>query len=392
MIYRPGAANDENAEEKMRTMRKAVKLIIVASVVAVAACQGGNAAEADSAAVETSTIGTENIAVVKNGSLQSGPMISGALTPEREAEVRAQVGGSVLQTYVDQGQAVRAGQTLARIEAGGLQDVFLSARAAVTSASNNADIARRELERAEKLLAAGAIAERDIEQARRNTIAANAALADARARLATARKQVGNTVVTAPFSGVVSARAVSAGDVVQPGAALFTIVDPSSMRLEASVPAEHLSQVRMGTTTNFTVSGYPGKEFTGRVTRINPVADPATRQVRIVVTIPNTSGGLVGGLFANGRLASQVSTGLIVPASAIDTRSSIPAVLRIKNGKVERVQVQLGLHDEGAEQIEIKAGVQAGDTLLVGAAQGITPGTMVKVSVPSDRGPSEPRS
>ena len=367
-------------------------LIIFATAVAVAACQGGNAAEADSAAVETSTVGTENIAVVKSGNLQSGPMVSGSLSPEREAQVRAQVGGSVLQTYADQGQPVRAGQTLARIEAGGLQDVFLSARAGVTAAVNNADIASRELARAEKLLAAGAIAERDIEQARRSAIAANAALADARARLATAQKQVRNTVVTAPFSGVVSARAVSAGDVVQPGGELFTVVDPSSMRLEASVPAEYLTQVRVGTATSYTVSGYPGREFTGRVTRINPIADPATRQVRIVVTIPNSGGALVGGLFANGRLATQTASGLIVPASAIDTRSSVPAVLRIKNGKVERVQVQLGLRDEGSEQVEIRAGVQAGDTLLVGAAQGITPGTMVKVSVPSDRGPSEPRS
>jgi RND family efflux transporter MFP subunit len=308
--------------------------------------------------------------------------------PEREAAVRAQVGGSVLQTFVDQGQAVRAGQTLGRIESGGLQDVYLSARSGVTSASNNADIARRELERAQKLLAAGAIAERDIEQARRSAISANAALADARARLATAQKQVGNTIITAPISGVVSDRQVSAGDVVQPGALLFTVVDPSSMRLEGSVPAEQLSQVRLGAPVTFTVNGYPGRTFTGKVTRVNPTADPATRQVRIVVSIPNAEGRLVGGLFATGRLASESRTGMVVPASAVDSRSNVPAVFRIKGGKVERVPVQLGLRDEGAERVEIASGVQVGDTLLLGAAQGITPGTIVKVSSPSDRATS----
>ena len=305
--------------------------------------------------------------------------------PEREAAVRAQVGGSVLQTFVDQGQAVRAGQTLGRIESGGLQDVYLSARSGVTAANNNADIARRELERAEKLLAAGAIAERDIEQARRSAISANAALADARARLATAQKQVGNTVITAPISGIVSDRQVSAGDVVQPGALLFTVVDPSSMRLEGSVPAEQLSQVRLGAPVTFTVNGYPGRSFTGKVSRVNPTADPATRQVRIVISIPNAEGRLVGGLFATGRLASESRTGMVVPASAVDSRSNVPAVFRIKGGKVERVPVQLGLRDEGAERIEIASGVQVGDTLLLGAAQGITTGTIVKVSSPSDR-------
>ena len=373
--------------ESYRSSSKLLSIAALGTLLAVSACKGGAAAETDSAAAET-TIGTENIAVVVNGVLQSGPTVSGAIMPEREAAVRAQVGGSVLQTFVDQGQAVRRGQTLARIEAGGLQDVYLSARAGVTAASNNADIARRELARSEKLLAAGAIAERDIEQARRAAIAANVGLADARARLATAQKQVGNTVITAPMAGIVSDRQVSAGDVVQPGALLFNVVDPSSMRLEGSVPAEQLSQVRLGAPVSFTVNGYPGRTFTGKVTRINPTADPATRQVRIVISIPNTEGRLVGGLFANGRLASQSHNGMVVPASAVDSRSNVPAVFRIKNGRLERVPVQLGLRDEAAETVEIASGVQVGDTLLLGAAQGITTGTIVKVSTPSDKATS----
>jgi len=357
----------------------------------VAACNRGTAAESDSATAAPMTIGPENIAVVANGSLSSGPAISGALMPEREAAVHAQVGGSVLRTYVDQGHSVRAGQVLARIEGGGLQDAFLSARAGVTAARNSADIARRELSRSQKLLAAGAIAERDAEQARRNAGAADAVLADARARLAMAQKQVGNTTVTAPISGIVSDRQASAGDVLQPGSAMFTVVDPSSMRLEASVPAENLSQVRIGTPVAFAVSGYPDRDFAGRVTRINPTADPATRQVRIFISIPNTAGTLVGGLFANGRLSSDTRTGLIAPVSAIDSRSSVPAVLRIKQGKVERTPVQLGLRDEGSERIEITSGVQEGDTLLTGAAQAISPGTVVKVSAPNDEPRKESR-
>lgn len=361
--------------------------LLFAALLWISACKGGSAAESDSSAA-TTTIGTENIAIVTNGVLQSGPTVSGTIAPEREAVVRAQVGGSVLQAHAEQGQSVRAGQTLARIDAGGLQDVYLSARAGVTSASNNADIARRELARAEKLLAAGAIAERDIEQARRGAIAANAALADARARLATAQKQVGNTVIAAPITGIVSERPISAGDVVQPGAHLFTVVDPSSMRLEGSVPAEELSQVKLGAPVTFTVNGYPGRTFTGRVSRVNPTADPATRQVRIVISIPNAEGRLVGGLFANGRLASESRSGMVVPVNAVDSRTNVPAVYRIKGGKVERVPVQLGLRDEGAERIEIASGVQVGDTLLLGAAQGITPGTIVTVSTPSDKAAS----
>ncbi len=340
---------------------------------------------AEKAAASGTIIGNENIAVVEVGPISTGPSISGALIPERAATVRAQLSGSVMQTYAEQGQAVRAGAVLARLDQTALQEPYLSARAGLASASNSNDIAQRELARSQKLLAAGAISERDIDQSRRNAIAARAALEDARARLATAQKQLGNATVTAPISGVVSERQVSAGDVVQPGGALFTVVDPSSMRLEASVPADQLALVRVGVPVSFTVTGYPDRQFLGRVTRVNPTADPTTRQVRLYVSIPNAGKTLVGGLFANGRIAATAHNGIAVPVSAVDMRGTVPTVVRIKKGKADRVQVQLGIRDEGSERIEILSGVQSGDTLLLGAAQGITPGTPVRVSIPNDK-------
>ncbi|HZD85072.1 MAG TPA: efflux RND transporter periplasmic adaptor subunit, partial [Gemmatimonadaceae bacterium] len=338
---------------------------------------------AETAKLETMVVGPENITVASNGSIMTGPSISGTLEPDREAVLRAQVSGSVLQTYADQGQAVNAGTVLARIDASGIQDAYTSARAGLVSARNAADVAAKDLARNEKLLTAGAIAERDIDQSRRASIAAQAALEDANSRLATAEKAYRSTTVTAPFSGVISERPVSAGDVVQPGTALFTVVDPSSMRLEASVPAEQLASIRIGVPVNFTVSGYPGREFVGRITRINPTADPTTRQVRIYVSIPNEGRALVGGLFANGRMSTATKMGLVVPQSAVDVRSSIPSVMRVKQGKVEKVQVKIGLTDKTSETIEVLSGLQPGDTLLMGAAMGITPGTPVRISAPT---------
>ena len=342
-----------------------------------------NASAAETTKLEMITVGTENIAVATTGSIMAGPTISGTLEPEREAVLRAQVQGSVLQTYADQGQAVSPGTVLARIDATGIQDAYTSARAQVVAAKNAADIATRDQARNEKLLAAGAIAERDIEQSRRAAIAAQAALEDANSRLASAEKQFRSTTVTSPFAGVVSERPVSAGDVVQPGTALFTVVDPSSMRLEASVPAEQLSLIHVGVPVVFTVSGYPGREFVGHIVRVNPTADPTTRQVRIYVSIPNAGRALVGGLFATGRMSSATKTGLVVPASAVDVRGTSPSVMRVKGGKAEKVQIQVGITDKTSETIEVLSGIQAGDTLLLGAAQGITPGTPVKVSVSS---------
>ncbi len=363
--------------------RKSAAILSLFALAAVNACsKSDKVSAAETAKAETMIVGPENIAVATNGSIMTGPTISGTLEPDREAVLRAQVSGSVLQTYADQGQAVNAGTVLARIDASGIQDAYTSARAGLVSARNAADVAAKDLARNEKLLGAGAIAERDIEQSRRASIAAQAALEDANSRLATAEKAYRSTTVTAPFAGVVSERPVSPGDVVQPGTALFTVVDPSSMRLEASVPAEQLASIRIGVPVNFTVSGYPGRQFVGRITRINPTADPTTRQVRIYVSIPNSGRALVGGLFANGRMSTATTMGLVVPASAIDVRGSFPSVMRVRQGKVEKVQVTVGLSDKTSETIEVLSGVQAGDTLLLGAAQGITPGTPVRISAP----------
>jgi len=346
--------------------------------------KGDNASAAETTKTDAITVGPENIAVVSNSTIMSGPSVSGTLEPEREAVLRAQMPGSVLQTYADQGQAVNAGAVLARIDASGVQDAYTSARAQVVAARNAADIASKDQARNEKLLAAGAIAERDIEQSKRASIAAQAALEDANSRLASAERQYRSTTVTAPFAGVVSDRPVSAGDVVQPGTALYTVVDPSSMRLEASVPAEQLSLIRVGVPVAFTVSGYPGRQFVGHITRVNPTADPATRQVRIYASIPNAVRTLVGGLFASGRVSTATRNGLVVPSAAVDVRGTEPVVTRVKGGKAEHVNVQIGLTDKSTETTEILAGLMAGDTLLLGAAQGITPGTPVRVTAPAN--------
>ena len=363
--------------------KSAAILLSFSALAALNACsKGDNASAAETAKGETMVVGPENIAVAANGSIMTGPSISGTLEPDREAVLRAQVSGSVLQTYADQGQAVNAGTVLARIDASGIQDAYTSARAGLVSARNAADVAAKDLARNEKLLAAGAIAERDIDQSRRASIAAQAALEDANSRLATAEKAYRSTTVTSPFAGVVSERPVSSGDVVQPGTALFTVVDPSSMRLEASVPAEQLASIRIGVPVDFTVSGYPGRQFVGRITRINPTADPTTRQVRIYVSIPNEGRSLVGGLFATGRMSTATKMGLVIPQSAVDVREAIPSVMRVKQGKAEKVAVKIGLTDKTSETIEVLSGLQPGDTLLLGAALGITPGTLVRISPP----------
>ncbi len=364
-------------------MAPLISLTLLASITAASACKKKDVAPTDAASV-VQDIGPENIALVKNDTLRTGPQLSGTLVPEREARLRAEVSGRVLQTMVEQGQRVSEGTLIGRIDDAAMNDQAVSAKSSVTQAQVALDQATRELQRSKTLLAAGAIAERDREAAERASVGAEAQLADAKARLSLAEKNIRNTLIKAPFSGVVSERTVSAGDVVSPGTALFTIVDPTSLRLEASVPAEAIGSIRVGAPVMFSVNGYPGRAFEGKVTRINPTADPLTRQVRIYATVPNGNGRLVGGLFANGSVSSETRVGLMVPEKALDQSGVGKFVMRLKGGKVEKVEVIVGLHDVSTESFEITKGLTAGDTVLLAQAQGISVGTQVRVSAPKD--------
>ena len=115
---------------------------------------------------------------------------------------------------------------------------------------------------------------------------------------------------------------------------MFTVVDPSSMRLEGSVPAEALNQVRLGAPVTFTVNGYPGRTFTGRVTRVNPTADPATRQVRDLYLDSECRGQAGWRIVREWTTRGDSRTGLVAPVNAVDARSNVPSVFRIKAGKV----------------------------------------------------------
>jgi RND family efflux transporter MFP subunit len=366
-------------EQRCRFGRKCSRVVVASLVVAASGCKGKEADTGMAAADPVVLIGRENLAVATLTELRSGPAISGSLEPKVEAKLRAEINGPVERTFADEGQRVRRGALLARIDDNAVRDAYLSAKSAVRTAESTVQNAQRNAERATRLAKAGALPERDLETALWNQTNAEGALADARARLASAQEQLANTQVRAPIDGIVSERQVAAGDVVQLGSAMFTIVDLRSLRLEATVPVEQVDRLKVGTPVEFEVSGF-NRRFTGRIERVNPAVDPATRQVRIYVAVPNAEQSLVAGLFAEGRVATDTRRAVAVPVSAVDLRGTSPVIRRVKGGKVDVVPVQLGVRDDSAELVEIHSGLAQGDTVLLGTAQGLTEGTAVRVT------------
>ncbi len=370
-------------------MTRTTHTLFVAGAAALAlgsiAC-GRGAAPAPTGSDAAMMVGRENLTVARQETLQVGPALSGTLEADRSAAVRAELGGAIVAINAEPGQAVAQGAVLARIDDSGVRDSYTSALSAAKTAELAVALAERNAARTHSLADAGAIADRDREQADWNLSSAQAQLADARARAASAEKQLARTVLRAPFSGVVSERPVNLGDVVQQGTPLFTVVDPAMLKLEGSVPLDGLEGLRPGTPVLFTVTGMGDEPLRGRISRVNPVADPATRQIRVTVNVPNTGRRLAAGLFADGRIALAERPGVVVPSGAVDRTGLRPAIVRVKGGRVERVEVTLGLLDEARDQTEIESGVAAGDTVLLGGARGLPPGTPVRVGSADELG------
>lgn len=325
-------------------------------------------------------IGPESVISVERAALETGPVISGSLEARQRATLIAKVAGTVERVAVELGDRVERGTLLARIEASALDEALASARAAVASRRQSQELASRQLERTRRLVRAGALAEHDLELASSALSAEMAQLAQAEAQLASVREQRAGAEVRAPWAGVLSEKSVHQGDVVSLGAPLFTLIDPSSMRLRANVPSESLSALHLGAPVTFRVRGLGEREFVGKIERIGPAADPITRQIPLLITLPNPGGTLVAGLFAEGRVATRRETGLIVPEAALTRSADEVQVRRLKNDRVEVVPVELGLEDPSSERALVTSGLSAGDRVLTGAARDLADHTQVQLT------------
>lgn len=361
--------------------------LLLATLMTLGACTRSNGAEA-TRETPPLVLGPNDVAVARLADIGSAVVISGPLEPAQVVNVRAQASGTVSGLRVDRGTSVRAGQVMAVIEAAGVRSQAAGARAGVAAARANLAVAEQRLEAARTLKQAGAMSEIDYRSAVAGHEAAQAQLAAAEAQAATAGEAAARTAITAPITGVVSQRFVQGGEAVNPGTPLFTVVNSSVLELAGQMGVAVAARVQVGQPVVFALDADPGREFRGRVARIDPTADPGTRQVGVYVHLANPGGRIVGGQFARGRIVTRSSQQVVVPEIAVRDAGASPSVLVVRGDRVERRPVTLGDRDESSGWIAVLSGVQAGETVLVAASADIPDGT--RVTVASDSAANNP--
>ena len=321
---------------------------------------------------------------VKTIEMQQGLAVSGPLKAINSAFIKARVAGELQGLTVREGDAVTAGQIIARIDSTEFVARVRQAQQQAESAKAQVDIAKRSFENNRSLVEQGFISKTALESSMATLAAAQASHQAAQAGADVATKSLDDTVLRAPITGVVSQRLAQPGERVGVDARIVEIVDLSRLELEASLSAADSVSVHVGQSAQLTVEGAT-QAISAKVARINPSAVAGSRSVLAYLALSSGT-GLRQGLFAQGTLATGTLKALAVPLSAVRTDKPQPYVQLVVNQQVVHQNVEPGARGEfdGQTMVAVQ-GLTEGAEVLQGRVGAVRAGTLVKTTVQGAR-------
>ncbi|WP_229725408.1 efflux RND transporter periplasmic adaptor subunit [Hymenobacter baengnokdamensis] len=292
--------------------------------------------------------------------------LPGELESFYQTDITPRVSAYVRRVNVDIGDHVRAGQVLAELDApeltAALNEALSKQKAAEATAQGSQGSYRRLRQTART---AGAVSPLAVDQARTQATSDSLNVVAARAHYRAAAQMAAYLRLTAPFAGTITERNAAPGAMVGQGTGvpLFRLRQLDPLRLRVAVPEAYVGEIKNGNPVQFTVRAFPGRTFTGKLTRTAGSVQAATRSEQVELDIPNPKEELKPGMFASASLPVKVSANsLFVPKSAVVNTAERTYLIRVADGRTELVDVQLG--DENAGQVQVFGRLQAGDVVL----------------------------
>ncbi|MFB3921317.1 MAG: efflux RND transporter periplasmic adaptor subunit [Terriglobia bacterium] len=361
--------------------KRSVRLaVLAAGCIAIVGCSNKPRAASDEAAAVVAEV---TVTRVERADISTTLAVSGivAALPNQDVRVSSLVPGRVEQMMVAEGDHVRSGAVLAKIDDRLLRDQARQAESAVEQARANLENARLNLDRNERLFQRGIAARKELEDARTQVSVDEAAMHQAEAAAALARLQVARAEVRSPLDGLVVKRWVSVGEQVDGTAAqpLFEVANLAEVELFGSVPAVYLQKIRIGQRLRISTDALPGKEFTARVVAISPAVDPATNVGLVRIRTANRADLLRLGMYLAAQLPLEThAQALVVPPQAVyRNQEGNPVVYRVRGEDAEAIPVRIGLETQA--RTELLGGVEAGDTIILTNGYGLGQHSKVKV-------------
>lgn len=386
------AAGGPSGESAMRARRR--RWPIVAAVLVLAAGAGGGylfthsgsskpAEKPDAAGIKKAEImelSPNDTAVIESRSLRIALPVSGSLNALSQATVKSKVAGEVMETPFAEGMQVRRGQVVVRLDTADLRARMATQQATLDDARARLALARKNQDNNLALLKQKFISQNAVDTAQNSVEVAEATVKSALSQLDIARRAVDDATVRAPIDGIISKRMVQPGEKAAPDMPMFSIVSLRQMVLEAQVPASEIPRIATGQQVDFTVEGFAGRPFSGKVVRINPAADAGSRAITVYVAVDNNDGALKSGMFAKGGITLQIAAPLpLLPLSALRQQNGAPMVLRIEGDRVVAQPVRLGLRNDDEGMVQIADGLAAGSRVIVARLDNVRNGSRIRL-------------
>ncbi len=358
-----------------------VLLLVAGGVVrALSARKAQQAAVEQAAAPKAQSVvelATTDVVKAEQRDLQRGLPISGSLKAVSSAFVKARIAGELQALTLREGDAVKAGQVVARVDATEVRARLKQAQEQADSAKAQIEIAQRQWNNNKALMDQGFISKTSLDTSLNTLTGAEANHKAALAAVDVARKGLDDAVLLAPISGVVAQRLAQPGERVAIDGRVIEIVDLSRLELEATLSAADSIEVRVGQEATLQVEG-SNRPIAARVARINPSAQAGSRGVLVYLALTDTQ-GLRQGLFAQGLLATGKTSALAVPLAAVRTDKPAPYVQVVEAQKVAHKPVEPGARGEAGKETWVAVtGVAADATVIRGHVGALREGTAVK--------------
>jgi RND family efflux transporter MFP subunit len=365
----------------MKRMMKTTILATILAIAALPACKPASKKEAGPAAA----VAGAPVRAAKVTRQRVTEKISYTTTLEawRKITITPEVGGKIARINVQEGDRVAAGQLLAEMDTESIRLQLRQAEAGQAVAQAAEADARRNKERLDRLFAENAVSAQQREQVQLAYESAAAQLEQARASVNLARYTLDQSLMKAPFAGIIASKNAEVGDVINPmmgssygaAAGVLTLVDYGRIKLVVEVAQGDIGRIRKGQPAHLTVGYAPGRDFLGEVTVVNLAADAATRRFGLEVRVDNPDLTLRPGTFGNLILEVEShENALAVPQKAVLDNSYVYVV---EGGKAVRKAVTLGL--ENTTSVEVLSGLAEGDLVIIEGNYGLEDGAAVEV-------------
>lgn len=345
-----------------------IAVVAVAAFVAVKSKQAATAPAAPataSSAPVTMEIASVDLIKVSEGPLARTVAVSGLLQPLRQTLLTAELEGRIEEITVRSGDKVAQGQLLARMDPQDLNSRIAESRANVAAARAQLDLAERTQQRNEELQAKNFISANSLDSSRSTLDSARENLRAREAQLALALQALPKATIRSPLKGVVSDRAIEVGQHVGVNARLFSVVDLAELEFAAKLPVSEIAAIKVGQTVSLSVEGV-SEPVEGRIERISPVAEDASRMIPVFIRVANRNEALKGGMVARGQIVvAGRDKALAISDQALRDDNGKPWVLVLVGDRLERRTLELGIRDETSGQVEVRTGLKAGDQVLL---------------------------